>query len=87
MTTGLELLDALALGPSGVQINVTAKLISVTTRYTPLVRGNGTTLIKATTDAVQKVLAFHTKWGNVPKPVMAAIRMYVAKSKIRTDSI
>lgn len=87
MTTGLELLDALALGPTGVQINATKKMISVSTRYTPLVRGNGTTLIEATMATVQKVVSHYKKWGNVPKPVMDAIRMYATKNKIRMDSI
>lgn len=79
MTTGLELLDALALGPSGVQINVTEKLISVTTRYTPLVRGNGTTLVEATTATVQKVVAHYKRWGVAPKPVMDAILICTTK--------
>jgi len=85
--TGLELLDALSLGPGGVQINVTETSVIVTTIYRPTVRGNGETLVEATSDAAGKVVMYHKKWDNMPKQVMAAVRMYIARQKIRSDSI
>jgi len=86
LKTGLELLDALSLGPGGVQINVTETKVTVTTQYTPLVRGEGETIIKATSDAAGKVIMYQKRWNNVPKKVMAAVRMYIARQKIHSDS-
>lgn len=82
----LELLDALSLGPGGVQINITENKVTVTTQYTPLVRGEGETIIEATSDAAGKVIMYQKRWDNVPKKVMTAIRMYIARQKIQTNA-
>jgi hypothetical protein len=42
-----ELCDALALGPGGIQINVTEKGYTVSTRYRPYITKRAPTLLEA----------------------------------------
>ncbi len=83
MTAELELLDALALGMGGVQINITKGKVTIATRYHPFVRGKGTTLLEATLNTTGKVLAQYLRWRNIPTPVMDALKVYSIKCRIR----
>lgn len=87
MTTGLKLLDALSLGPGGVQINVTEGKVTVATRYHPTVRGEGTTLLEATEKTTRKVIALHRKWESIPAQVMTSILVCIAKNETSIDYV
>lgn len=67
-----KLLDALALGPGGVQINLTETGATVSTRYHPSVTGRGRTIEEAAIK-VAKVLSLRRR----PCPIIQqAVREY-----------
>ncbi|MHB8107896.1 MAG: hypothetical protein ACYDH4_10810 [Candidatus Cryosericum sp.] len=47
----------MAQARGGVQVNVTPSGVTVSTRYTPLVKGRGTTVFKAAFDCAQNLYA------------------------------
>jgi hypothetical protein len=51
-----ELLKALAQAPGGVQVNITSTGVCVSTRYTPLIRGRGITIMEAASNCAQKFI-------------------------------
>lgn len=79
MTREIELLNALAKAKGGVQVNISQSRVVVTTRYTPLVRGRGDSLLTASIDAAQQVLRAVEdcpEWKDRCPDVLAALDDY-----------
>jgi len=53
----IELLTALAQANGGVQINISRNSVTVSTRYTPLIRGTGKTVFQAARECTKQLLA------------------------------
>jgi len=84
----IELLDALKQENGGVQVNLTRKGVTVSTRYTPLVKGQGDTLFKAAFECAQKVLNAvkeQPDWRKDCADVLKALAEYDHHTQILRD--
>ncbi len=74
MSSIQELADALGKGPGGIQINVTEKDCTVSTRYRPYITRRAPTILEALQTVVDD--ASHIKW-----PVKVAIAIHKIKRR------
>jgi hypothetical protein len=80
----IELLNALKQADGGVQVNLTRKGVTVSTRYTPLVKGKGDTLFDAALECARKVakaVEEHPLWRKDCADVLKALDEYDQHSR------